>query len=142
MVAEEVVLVDTHDRPVGRMEKMEAHRQGALHRAFSVFIFTSGGDVLLHKRASAKYHSGGMWTNACCGHPRPAEGVEEGAYRRLYEEMGIRCPLRFLFLFRYHAPLPNGLVEHEIDHVFSGYRPRRDRKLEGALREGDGGADG
>jgi isopentenyl-diphosphate Delta-isomerase len=117
---ERIILVDDHDRQLGVMEKLEAHERGALHRAFSVFLYTSDGRVVLQRRARGKYHSGGLWTNACCGHPRPGEEVREAAQRRLFEEMGIRCELQFRFEFQYRAALDNGLVEHEIDHVFTG----------------------
>ena len=91
---ERVVLVDTDDRPIGQMEKMEAHRKGLLHRAFSVFVFNKSGELLLQRRAPHKYHSGGLWTNTCCSHPRPGESVAEAAARRLQEEMGMSCRLQ------------------------------------------------
>lgn len=115
-----VILVDEHDRETGRMEKMEAHRQGVLHRAFSVFIFNSAGEWLLQQRATGKYHSGGLWTNSCCSHPRPGETVADAALRRLGEEMGIAAPLTHRFQFIYKAALDHGLTEHELDHVFTG----------------------
>lgn len=115
-----VILVDEHDRETGRMEKMEAHRQGVLHRAFSVFIFNSAGEWLLQQRATGKYHSGGLWTNSCCSHPRPGETVAEAALRRLGEEMGIEVPLDYRFQFIYKAALDHNLTEHELDHVFTG----------------------
>lgn len=115
-----VILVDEHDRETGRMEKMEAHRQGVLHRAFSVFIFNSAGEWLLQQRATGKYHSGGLWTNSCCSHPRPGETVADAALRRLGEEMGIAVPLTYRFQFIYKAALDQNLTEHELDHVFTG----------------------
>jgi isopentenyl-diphosphate delta-isomerase len=115
-----VILVDEHDRETGRMEKMEAHRQGVLHRAFSVFIFNSAGEWLLQQRAISKYHSGGLWTNSCCSHPRPGETVADAAKRRLGEEMGIAVPLTHRFQFIYKAALDSDLTEHELDHVFTG----------------------
>jgi isopentenyl-diphosphate delta-isomerase len=115
-----VVLVDEHDVEIGTAPKLEAHRSGTLHRAFSVFVFDGAGQILLQKRAAHKYHSGGLWTNACCSHPRPGEDVLDAAHRRLREEMGFDCPLQPLFSFVYHAPFPNGLTEHELDHVFVG----------------------
>ena len=121
LMVENVVLVDPEDRPLGTMEKMEAHRQGVLHRAFSVFVFNSKGDLLLHRRAKEKYHSGGLWTNTCCSHPRPDETVVEAAQRRLVEEMGMRCQLEPKFSFVYRADLDHGMIEHELDHVLIGY---------------------
>ncbi len=116
----EVVLVDEMDRELGTMEKLEAHERGVLHRAFSVFIFNSSGQMLLQQRALNKYHSGGLWTNACCSHPFPGEKVEEAAQRRLQEEMGFTTPLQKAFDFIYRAGFNNGLTEHEFDHVFVG----------------------
>lgn len=116
-----VVLVDPEDRPLGTMEKMEAHRLGVLHRAFSVFVFNSKGHLLIHRRAHDKYHSGGLWTNTCCSHPRPEEGVVDAAQRRLMEEMGMRCQLEPKFSFVYRADLDHGMIEHELDHVLIGY---------------------
>jgi isopentenyl-diphosphate delta-isomerase len=116
---EEVVLVDAHDRAVGTMEKMEAHRKGALHRAFSVLLFNKKGELLLQKRAKTKYHSGGLWTNTCCSHPRPGEPVLEAANRKLMQEMGIKANLKTAFSFVYQATFDNGLHEHEFDHVLT-----------------------
>ena len=120
-MTENVVLVDPEDRELGTMEKMEAHRQGRLHRAFSVFVFNCKGELLLHRRALDKYHSGGLWTNTCCSHPRPQETVVEAAQRRLMEEMGMRCQLEPKFSFVYRADLDHGMIEHELDHVLVGY---------------------
>ena len=117
---EEVVLVNERDEPVGTMEKMEAHRQAILHRAFSVFVFNKNGDVLMQQRAFSKYHSGGLWTNTCCSHPRPGEPVLDAAHRRLQEEMGFNTALTKAFDFTYKADFENGLTEHEFDHVFTG----------------------
>jgi len=117
---EYVILVDEHDNAIGTMEKQQAHVEGLLHRAFSVFIFNSEKKLLLQKRASSKYHCGGVWTNTCCSHPRENENTLEAANRRLHEEMGIQCPLNPLFSFLYKAEFDNGLTEHEIDHVFFG----------------------
>ena len=117
---EEVVLVNERDEVSGRMEKLAAHRQGMLHRAFSIFIFHSDGSVLLQRRAPTKYHSGGLWTNTCCGHPRPNEDVGDAAARRLWEEMRIAPALSAQFTFSYRAELDSGLVEHEFDHVYFG----------------------
>ncbi|HUB62085.1 MAG TPA: isopentenyl-diphosphate Delta-isomerase [Puia sp.] len=117
---EHVILVDESDRPVGVMEKMEAHRHAVLHRAFSVFIFNSGGEMLLQQRAPGKYHSAGLWTNACCSHPRPGEDTREAACRRLREELGFTTGLEKLFEFTYRTAYDNGLTEFEFDHVFVG----------------------
>ena len=115
-----VVLVDRGDREIGVEEKLRAHERGVLHRAFSVFILDDHGRVLLQRRAARKYHSAGLWTNSCCGHPRPGEAVGAGAARRLREEMGITCDLEPRGTFIYQASLDHGLTEHELDHVFIG----------------------
>ena len=115
---EQVILVDERDRELGAGEKLRAHRDGALHRAFSVFIFDGAGRLLLQKRARGKYHSGGLWSNTACGHPRPGEPTDAAARRRLREEMGFDCELREVFDFIYRAELDGALVEHEYDHVF------------------------
>jgi len=117
---EEVILVNTNNEIQGYMEKMEAHEKGLLHRAFSVFIFNSYGELLLQKRDINKYHSGGLWTNTCCSHPRKNETFIEAAKRRLFEEMGLRCELKETFSFIYKANLDNDLIEHELDQVFFG----------------------
>jgi len=112
---------------VGAGSKLDVHRTGALHRAFSVFVFDAGGCLLLQQRARGKYHSGGLWTNTCCGHPRPGEETAGAAERRLREEMGIACPLRHAGWFVYRADVGGGLVEHELDHVFVGRSDREPR---------------
>lgn len=117
---ERVILVDAGDAPIGTAGKLEAHERGALHRAFSVFAVNARGEILLQRRAAAKYHGGGLWSNSCCGHPRPGEPTAEAARRRLQEELGIDCPLQRVFSFTYRAQMPGGLTEHEIDHVFAG----------------------
>ena len=119
-MAEYVTLVDADDRVVGRAEKLRAHRDAMLHRACSVVLFNSRGDILLQQRNPAKYHSGGLWSNTCCTHPRPNESAADAASRRLVEEMGISCDLAHLFEFVYRAELDGGLVEYEYDHVFAG----------------------
>jgi isopentenyl-diphosphate delta-isomerase len=119
-VEEVVVLVDQRDRERGTAPKLAVHRTGALHRAFSVFVFDAAGRLLLQRRAAAKYHSGGLWTNTCCGHPRPGEAVVAAAERRLVEEMGFSTTLRRVGAFTYRAPVGGGLVEHEYDHVLVG----------------------
>ena len=120
MSIEKVILVDENDNQVGVMPKLEAHQKGLLHRAFSVFIFNSKYELLLQKRASSKYHSGGLWTNTCCSHPREGEDTLDAANRRLIEEMGIETSLRKVHDFIYKAELDNNLTEHEFDHVFYG----------------------
>lgn len=115
-----VILVDENDTPVGSMPKLQAHEQGALHRAFSVFIFNSNGELLLQKRADSKYHSPGLWTNTCCSHPAPGENITEAAHARLWFEMGIRAALKYILKFRYESAFSNRLTEHEIDHLFIG----------------------
>ena len=120
MSIEKVILVDENDNQVGLMPKLEAHQKGLLHRAFSVFIFNSKYELLLQKRASSKYHSGGLWTNTCCSHPREGEEILDAANRRLIEEMGIETSLRKVHDFIYKAELDNDLTEHEFDHVIYG----------------------
>ena len=120
MSIEKVILVDENDNQVGLMPKLEAHQKGLLHRAFSIFIFNSKYELLLQKRASSKYHSGGLWTNTCCSHPREGEDILDAAKRRLFEEMGIETSLRKVHDFIYKAELDNNLTEHEFDHVFYG----------------------
>ena len=117
---EQVILVNEQDEEIGNIEKMEAHQQGILHRAFSIFIFNERGEMLLQQRAMNKYHSGGLWTNACCSHPRPGEDVVQAANRRLKEELGFSTSLHKIFDFLYNASFDNGLTEHEFDHVFVG----------------------
>jgi isopentenyl-diphosphate delta-isomerase len=117
---ERVILVDEHDRELGAAEKMAAHVAGRLHRAFSIFVFNSAGQLLLQRRARAKYHSGSLWSNTCCGHPRPGESTPDAARRRLREEMNFDCELRAAFEFLYRAEFANELIEHEYDHVFVG----------------------
>ena len=128
MSEEKVILVDKNDNQVGLMPKLEAHEKGLLHRAFSIFVFNSRYELLLQKRASSKYHSGGLWTNTCCSHPREGEDTLDAANRRLDEEMGIKTSLRKVYDFIYKAELDNQLTEHEFDHVFYGVCDR-DPKL-------------
>ena len=120
MMDEYVVLVDEQDQQVGIMEKMAAHVVPRLHRAFSIFVFNSKGELLLQQRALSKYHSPGLWTNTCCSHPRNGETMEQATTRRLQEEMGMRCDMHEVFTFIYKAPVGLGLIEHEFDHVFFG----------------------
>lgn len=118
---ERVVLVDPQDNPIGTQEKLKAHRDGQLHRAVSVFIFNQQKQLLLQQRAQTKYHSGGLWSNTCCGHPRKEESPLLAAKRRLWEEMGIQAEIKKSFESTYHIPLGNGLIEYEFDHVFIGF---------------------
>jgi isopentenyl-diphosphate delta-isomerase len=120
METTQVILVDENDNPVGVGEKIETHKKGILHRAFSVFIFNAKGEMLLQQRAMSKYHSSGLWTNACCSHPYPGEETLAAAQRRLSEEVGFNTPLEKVFDFVYKAEFDNGLTEHEFDHVFVG----------------------
>lgn len=117
---EKVILVDKNDREVGSAGKMEAHKKRLLHRAFSVVVFNSRGEMLLQKRHYDKYHSGGLWSNASCGHPRPGENIIAAGERRLFEEMGIKIKLKKDFIFTYKVQLEEGLWENEIDHVLVG----------------------
>jgi len=117
---ERVILVDKENRELGAAEKLAAHAGGKLHRAFSIFVFNSEGRLLLQRRAKAKYHSGSLWSNTCCGHPRPGETTQAAARRRLREEMNFDCELRAAFEFVYRAQFANELIEHEYDHVFIG----------------------
>ena len=117
---EHVILVDQDDNAIGTMEKLEAHQRGLLHRAFSVVIFNSLGEILLQKRARSKYHSGGLWTNACCSHPLPDESMENAIRRKLKQEMGIDLKTEYAYKFIYRTHLDGGLIEHEYDHVYTG----------------------
>lgn len=117
---ESVILVDRQDRVLGNAPKLETHQRGDLHRAFSILIHDGEGNLLLQQRNPTKYHSGGLWTNACCGHPRPGEDTLAAAQRRLREEMGIACTLSVLGTLVYRADVGRGLVEHELVHLFKG----------------------
>ncbi len=120
---DQVILVNSDDLVIGQEEKLRAHELGLLHRAFSVFIYRknlnnlNNLEILLQKRNKNKYHSGGLWTNTCCSHPRPGENILKAGERRLFEEMGIKTPLKNIGSFIYKADFENGLVEHEFDHV-------------------------
>lgn len=118
---EEVILVDEQDREIGTMEKLAAHQQGKLHRAFSILVFNSRGELMLQQRAMDKYHSGGLWTNTCCSHPRPGESAVEAGRRKLVQEMGFDSELTYSHKFIYKVELDNNLIEHEWDHVLIGY---------------------
>jgi isopentenyl-diphosphate Delta-isomerase len=115
-----VILVDETDREIGSAGKLEAHRDGKLHRAFSIFVFNPDGLLLMQKRSTKKYHSDGLWTNTCCSHPRPGEPIEMEVRRKLMQEMGFECDLQWIFSFTYKVQFKNDLIEHEIDHVFIG----------------------
>src|ERR1700685_465980 len=115
---EHIILVDADDREVGLAGKIEAHAKGLMHRAISVCVLDKRGRMLLQRRAAGKYHSGGLWTNACCTHPRAGEGVAEAARRRLREELGVDCELKFALRTHYRADVGNGLIEDEIVHMF------------------------
>ena len=121
MPDEYVILVDEQDNEIGQLEKMEAHRLGLLHRAFSIILINHKGEMLLQQRAAHKYHSPLLWTNTCCSHQRPGESCLGAAQRRLIEEMGMEVELSESFSFLYKAKLDQGLTEHELDHVFFGY---------------------
>ena len=114
------MLVDENDTQIGSMGKLETHKKGLLHRAFSIFVKNSKGEILLQKRALGKYHSGGLWTNTCCGHPRDGEGLLSAAHRRLREEMGFDCPLKEISTLTYRVDLNHGLQENEFLHIFTG----------------------
>jgi isopentenyl-diphosphate delta-isomerase len=117
---ETVVLVDRHDRVLGSAPKLEAHRRALRHRAFSIFIRDPAGLILLQRRARTKYHSGGLWANACCGHPREGEPNQDAAHRRLWEEMRLTADLRPIGKMAYQAELPDGWYENEVVHLFCG----------------------
>lgn len=114
-----LILTDLYDNEIGTMSKSDAHRLGRLHRAFSVFII-DGDKMLIQKRHRSKYHSGGLWANACCSHPRHGESLDKAVPRRLYEELGVQCPVRELFSFIYFSQYAQNLFEYEYDHVFIG----------------------
>lgn len=120
MNEDRVILVDLDDNAIGTMGKQEAHLEGAMHRAISVFVFDAEERLLLQQRAASKYHTPGLWTNTCCSHPAPGEDTYTAAHRRLAEEMGMKTDLDFAFSFAYRAAFDNGLIEHEWDHVFIG----------------------
>lgn len=116
---DQLILVDIFDRQTGTGQKLAVHQKGRLHRAFSVFVYR-GNEMLLQKRSSGKYHSGGLWTNACCSHPRQGEELSAAVERRLQEELGVRLPVEAVYSFIYRAQFENGLTEYEYDHVFLG----------------------
>ena len=120
MTTQQVILVDKNNRKIGVEEKIKAHKEGKLHRAFSIFIFNSKGELLLQQRAKTKYHSGSLWSNTVCSHPRPDETYRQATHRRLKEEMGFDCKLKKNVCFIYRAEFDNGLNENEYDCVFTG----------------------
>ncbi|KAA3663288.1 MAG: isopentenyl-diphosphate Delta-isomerase, partial [Calditrichaeota bacterium] len=115
-----VILFNENDQEIGIEEKLTAHKSGKLHRAFSIMLFNKAGELLLQQRAFTKYHSGGLWTNTCCSHPRPGEATDQAAKRRLCEELGIHGTFKEIFNFIYRTNFDDGLIEHELDHVFVG----------------------
>ncbi len=115
-----VIVVNEQDEWVGTMEKLQAHKEGILHRAFSVFIFNDNNEMLLQQRSTSKYHSPGLWSNSCCSHPLPGESTMDGAHRRLQEELGFDCALEPLFHLRYRSDVGNDLIENEYDHIYLG----------------------
>ncbi len=117
----EVILIDEQDSPIGRMEKMEVHQKGLLHRAVTVYLFNHAGKLMLQQRALTKYHCGGLWSNTCCGHPYPGEEVQHAAERRLQEEMGLKVALNKITEIHYKVPVTDGLIEHELGHIFIGF---------------------
>lgn len=117
-----VILVDEKDQEIGLMEKMEVHRKGRLHRAFSVFLFNEKKQMLLQKRALSKYHSPGLWTNSCCSHPKVNESITMACKRRLREELNVEVSdLTFKKSFIYKKSVPPDLTEHELDHIVFGH---------------------
>jgi isopentenyl-diphosphate delta-isomerase len=139
VVVEQVILVDERDCEIGFADKLEAHRNGGrLHRAFSIVLVNARGEMLLQQRSARKYHFGGLWTNACCGHPRRGEAVADAARRRLREELGVEAALTPAFHLVYSArDACSGLTEREFDHVFVGQLaepPRPDPDEIDALR--------
>jgi isopentenyl-diphosphate delta-isomerase len=117
----DIPLVNPQGQIIGKSEKIEAHKTGQLHLAFSILIMNDQQQMLIHQRADDKYHSGGLWTNACCSHPQVDEPIEKAIHRRLIEEMGFDTDLKFLFKFQYKKSFDNNLIEHELDHVYIGY---------------------
>ena len=116
-----LILVDETDRGVGYLSKAKCHEgSGILHRAFSLLIFNAGGELLIQQRSAAKRLWPGYWSNSCCSHPRGTESMEAAIHRRLFEELGLRCPLHFLFKFQYHAQFDETGAEHELCSVFIG----------------------
>lgn len=120
MAEDLIVLVNENDEHIGSIGKLEAHQKGLLHRAFSIIVWNDQHEILIHQRATGKYHSEGLWTNTCCSHPKLGETILEAAHRRLQEEMGFDCELQQKFHFIYQVELENQLIENELDHVLIG----------------------
>ncbi len=121
MTVPPIPIVDKNDVIIDHAEKLAVHQQSLMHRAYSILVFNAKNQLLIHQRTNHKYHSGGLWTNTCCGHPNQNESMEAAVHRRLGEEMGFDCELNFLYKFHYIAYFENGLTENEIDHVYIGY---------------------
>ena len=115
-----IIIVDDANNEVGYAEKLYVHKEGLLHRAFSVILFNDKYEILLQKRAFDKYHCGGLWANSCCSHPLKGEDSLNTVHRRVREELGCHCDVDYLFTFKYKAEFDNGLIENEIDNVFIG----------------------
>lgn len=125
-----ILLVNERDEVIGKKDKLEVHKLGLLHRAFSIFVFNSKNELLIQKRALNKYHTPGLWSNTCCSHPY-TENIKQEAKERLQSEMGFNCELKKVFSFIYKSEVGNNLIEHEYDHVFFGYcdiAPKPDKK--------------
>src|SRR6202171_9319 len=120
MSEEQLILVDEGNRATGSAGKTTIHRSGLLHRAFSIFIVDDRARLVLQQRNLKKYHSGGLWANSCCGHPRPGERTITAAPRRLHEEVRVPCALSFGFFARYRTELDNGMHENELVYVYFG----------------------
>jgi isopentenyl-diphosphate Delta-isomerase len=119
--SDSLILVDEADREVGHLDKARCHEgRGVLHRAFSLLIFNEAGELLLQQRSAGKRLWPLFWSNSCCSHPRRAETMEQAIHRRLYEELGLRCPLQFLFKFQYQAQFDAAGAEQELCSVFVG----------------------
>ena len=117
----DVVLVDENNQVIGVAEKLEAHKKGLLHRAFSIFVFNNAGELLIQQRNPAKYHSGGFWSNTVCSHPAPGESLTDAVHRRLVEEMGFDCAFKEIGAFQYRVDLDHQITENEYDYIFVGY---------------------
>ncbi|MFA6467026.1 MAG: isopentenyl-diphosphate Delta-isomerase [Patescibacteria group bacterium] len=120
-MSEQIILVDEKDNQIGSGEKLAVHQKGQLHRAFSILVFNSRGQLLIQQRSDSKYHCPGLWANTCCSHPVVGETIDQAAHRRLEDEMGFDCPLEEKGSFIYKVAFDNNLIEHEFDHVLVGY---------------------
>ena len=117
---QKIILVDKNNKEIGSEEKIKTHKEGLLHRAFSIFVFNAKGELLLQQRSKNKYHSGGLWSNTVCSHPRVGENYDQAIHRRMKEEVGFDCELKKVSSFIYRAELEGGLVENEHDTIFIG----------------------